>query len=91
MIQAVEDLLSRSDPLVGKLQTLRNESDFTTYGLLRYKQILKDDHYNLLLLEEDLKIRGQNATATFHCQSGIKKSQTSCDNGKIISRMSHRI
>ena len=53
MIQAVEDLLSRSDPLVGKLQTLRNESDFTTDGLLRYKQMLKDDHYNLLLLEED--------------------------------------
>ncbi|KAK2552590.1 hypothetical protein P5673_026241 [Acropora cervicornis] len=75
LIQAVEDLLSRSDPLVGKLQTLRNKNDFTTDGLLRYKQILKDNHYNLLLLEEDLEIRGQNATATFHCQSGIKISR----------------
>lgn len=55
LIQAVENLLSRSDPLVAKLGTLRNESDFATDDLLRYEQIHKDDHNNLLLLEEDLK------------------------------------
>ena len=53
LIQAVEDLLSRSDPLVAKLGTLRNESDFATDDLLRYEQMQKDDPSNLLLFEED--------------------------------------
>ena len=39
LIKAVENLLSRSDPLVAKLGTLRNESDFATDDLLRYEQM----------------------------------------------------
>ena len=91
LIQAVEDLLSRSDPLVAKLRTLRNESDFATDDLLRYKQMLKDDHNNLLLLEKDLekieeKIQLQPSTTV-----GTRSPETSRDNGKIISRMRLRM
>ena len=92
LIQAVEDLLSRLDPLVEKLLTLRNENDFTTDGLLRYKQMLEDDYYNLLLLDEDLKkleniIQLQPSTV----KAELRGPKTSCDNGNIISRMKHRI
>ena len=91
LIQAVEDLLSRSDPLVAKLGTLRNESDFATDDLLRYKQMLKDDHNNLLLLEEDLKKLEDKMQLQPSVKAETRSPETSRDNGKIISRMRHRV
>lgn len=53
--QAVGVLVTNSDPLVEKLQTLKNETEFLTGDIVRYKQWLKDDYKNLLLLEKDVE------------------------------------
>ena len=53
--EAVEDLLTRSDPLVGKLKALRTENEFVTDDVAKYKKLLQEDHKNLLLLDQDLK------------------------------------
>ena len=92
LIQAVKDLLSRSDPLVEMLETLRNEDDFTTDGLLRSKQMQKDDQDNLLRLEENLKtLEDKMQLQPYTVKAELRGPETSCDNGKIISRMRHRI
>ena len=91
LIQAVEDLLSRSDSIVSKLRTLRNESDFATDDLLRYKQMLKDDHNNLLLLEEDLKKLEDKMQLQPSVKAETRSPETSRDNGKMISQMRHRM
>ena len=87
LIQAVKDLLSRSDPLVVKLRTLRNESDFTTDDLLRYKQMRKDDRNNLLLLGKHLKKMEEKIQLQASATVGTRSPETSRDNGKIISRI----
>ena len=84
LIQAVEDLLSRSDPLVEKLQTLRNENDFTTDGQFRYGKMPKYDQDNLLRPED--KMQQQPSTV----KAELRGPETSCDNGNIISRKRHR-
>ena len=91
LIQAVEDLLSRLDPLVENLQTLRNENDFTTDGLLRYKQMLEDDYYNLLLLNEDLKKLENIIQLQPSVTAGTRSTETCRDNRSRISRMRHRM
>ncbi|XP_029182203.2 uncharacterized protein LOC114950113 isoform X2 [Acropora millepora] len=93
LIQAVENLLSRSDPLVAKLGTLRNESDFATDDLLRYEQMQKDDPSNLLLLEEDWKKLEDKRQPQPSLKGETRSPETSRarDNGKIISRMRHRV
>ena len=88
LMKAVEDLLTRSDPLVGKLETLRNENDFTTDGLLRYKQMLNCD---LLLLEEDLKKLEDKIQLQLSVAAETRSPETSRDNGKIISRIRLRV
>ena len=88
LMKAVEDLLTRSDPLVGKLETLRNENDFTTDGLLRYKQMLNCD---LLLLEGDLKKLEDKIQLQLSVAAETRSPETSRDNGKIISRMRRRM
>lgn len=55
LLQVVGVLLTNSDPLVEKLQTLKNETEFLTGETVRYKQCLEDDYENLLLLEKDLE------------------------------------
>ncbi|XP_078359255.1 uncharacterized protein LOC144643786 [Oculina patagonica] len=60
LLQAVEVLVTNSDPLVEKLQMLRSETEFLTEDLVSYKQWLKDDHDNLLLLEKDLERLQEN-------------------------------
>ena len=87
LIEAVKDLLSRSDPLVGELRKLRNESDFTTDDLLRYKQMRKDDCENLLLLEKHFKKMEEKIQLQASATVGTRSPETSRDNGKIISRM----
>ena len=47
LIQAVEDLLRKSDPLVENLRQMLTETEFTTNDLVTYKQWLKNDHDNL--------------------------------------------
>ncbi|KAK2549650.1 hypothetical protein P5673_029906 [Acropora cervicornis] len=78
LIQAVQDLLSPSDPLVAKLRTQRSESVFATDELLRYKQMIKDVHNNLLFLKKNLR-----ASATV----GTRSPDTSRDNGTLSSQM----
>ena len=53
--QSVGVLVTNSDPLVEKLKTLKNETEFLTGDVVRYKQWLKDDYKNLLLLEKELE------------------------------------
>ena len=53
--QAVGVLVTTSDPLLEKLQTLKNETEFLTGDIVKYKQWLNDDYKNLLLLEKDLE------------------------------------
>ena len=92
LTQAVKDLLSRSDPLVEMLETLRNEDDFTTDGLLRSKKMQKDDQDNLIRLEENLKtLEDKMQLQPYTVKAELRGPETSCDNGKIISRMRHRI
>ena len=55
LLQAVGVLVTNSDPLVEKLQTLKNETEFLTGETVKYKQWLNDDYKNLLLLERDLE------------------------------------
>ncbi|XP_068673642.1 uncharacterized protein [Montipora foliosa] len=92
LLKAVEDLLSPSDPLIGKLQTLRNETEFTTEDLLRYKQMVSD---SLLLLEEDLKkVEGKMKLETSVTVETRRISRTNHVNRKImkiIRRMRRRM
>ncbi|CAB4043709.1 Hypothetical predicted protein [Paramuricea clavata] len=53
--RAVEDLLTTSDPLVGKLKALRTETEFVTDDLVKYKKLLQEDHNSLLLLDKHLE------------------------------------
>lgn len=92
LLQAVEDLLSRSDPLIRKLQTLRNETEFATEDLLRYKQMVNDDRDSLLLLEEDLKkVEGKMKLETSVTEETRRSSETNHVNRKIIRRMRRRM
>ena len=91
LIQAVKDLLSRSDPLVEKLQTLRNENDFTTDGQLRYGKMPKYDQDNLLRAEENfMKLEEKMQQQPSTVKAELRGPETSCDNGNIISRKRHR-
>ena len=96
LVQAVEDLLSRSDPMVDKLQKVRNETEFPTEDLVRYKQLVKDDRANLLLLEDDLK-RLENKIETSTSQRVCETAEAAdenpetSDNTEIVSRMRRRI
>ncbi|XP_068761124.1 uncharacterized protein [Montipora capricornis] len=92
LLQAVEDLLSRSDPLIRKLQTLRNETEFATEDLLRYKQMVNDDRDSLLLLEEDMKkVEGKMKLETSVTEEARRSSETNHVNRKIIRRMRRRM
>ena len=97
LVLAVEDLLSSSDPLVDKLQKVRNETEFPTEDLLRYKQFVKDDRANLLLLEDDLKrLEKKMKTASTSqrvCETAeaANENPEMPDNTEIVSRMRRRI
>jgi hypothetical protein len=53
--RAVEDLLTTSDPLVGKLKALRTETEFVTDDLGKYKKLLQEDNNSLFLLDKHLE------------------------------------
>lgn len=97
LVQAVEDLLSSSDPLVEELQKLRNETEFPTEDLLRYKQLVKDDHKNFLLLEESIKrledTLGTTSTSQTVCETAesAKGSSEISNNSEIASKMCCRM
>lgn len=94
--QAVEVLVTNSDPLVEKLQLLRSETEFLTEDLVTYKQWLKDDHDSLLLLEKDLErleekmkiCTRRNDTDT---QADISGSSEANGNSEIILRIRTRV
>jgi len=97
LVQAVEDLLSSSDPLVEELQKLRNETEFATEDLLRYKQLVKDDHTDFLLLEESIKRLedklGTKATSQTVCETAESAEGSSeiSNNSEIVSKMCCRM
>lgn len=97
LVQAVEDLLSSSDPLVEELQNLRNETEFPTEDLLRYKQLVKDDHANFLLLEEGIKrledTLGTKATSQTVCETAESAEGSSeiSNDSEIVSKMCCRM
>ena len=90
--QAVVDLLTTSDPLVGKLQELRTESEFVTGEVFKYKKLLEDDHYNLLILESHLeKLEEKLDESIYSCEKRKKCTSLSISsagksqNDKIVS------
>ena len=95
MVQAVEDLLTSTDPLVEKLKSLRTETEFLTEDLVRYKQWVKDDHNSLLLLEKYLKrlehIMNISASRKETTEADDTRSSTTSENSKIISRFCRRM
>ena len=95
MVQAVEDLLTSTDPLVEKLKALRIETEFLTEDLVRYKQWVKDDHDSLLLLEKYLERLEQKINVSASEKETRERddtpSSTSSENSKIISRFCRRM
>ena len=91
VVQAVEKLLTSSDPLVEELKKLLTETEFVTGDLERYKELLQQDRDGLLVLEEHLK-RLENKVNT-----SVTKSETTDDdlpnseNSKIIATMCRRM
>jgi len=95
LLHAVEDLLTSSDPLFEKLQTLLNETEFPTDDLLRYKQCVREDQNSLLLLEKDVKrledkMKISTPTIVTAIADDTRSSETSA-NSKIISRIRRRM
>ena len=98
--QAVGVLVTNSDPLVEKLQTLKNETEFLTGDIVKYKQWLNDDYKNLLLLENDLerfeeKIKisdpkNGSSTPAVDAEAGSFEIE-STSNSEIISRLRTRV
>ena len=93
--QAVGVLVTNSDPLAEKLQTLKHETEFLTGDIVKYKQRLNDDFENLLLLEKDLerfekKIKisdPKNATSTLAVDEAGSFEIESANKSKIILRL----
>lgn len=92
LIQAVEDLLTRSDRLVKKLKTLRTETEFVTEDLVRYKELLHQDHDGLLVLERHLERLEykMNISAPKTKEDDMSSSEAS-ENSKIISKCCRRM
>ncbi|XP_028405800.1 uncharacterized protein LOC114528382 [Dendronephthya gigantea] len=89
---AVEDLLSRSDPLVEKLKTLRLETEFVTVDLIKYKKLLQDDNKSLLRLEKDLEsLEYKMNISSAPEKRETKRTLASFDNGTIIKKIRRRV
>ena len=92
--QAVCVLVTNSDPLVEKLQRLKNETEFLTDDIVKYKQWLNEDYKNLLLLEKDLerfeeKLKiSDRKHDTSTLQAGSFESAGNCE---IILRLRTRV
>lgn len=87
LIQAVQDLLSPSDPLVAKLRTQRSESVFATDDLLLYKQMIKDVHNNLLFFKKNVKKLEEKNQLRASATVGTRSPDTRRDNGTLSSQM----
>ena len=100
LLQAVGVLVTNSDPLVEKLQTLKNETEFLTGETVKYKQWLNDDYKHLLLLEKDLKRfeekimicdpRNGSSTLAVDAEAGSSEIE-SASNSEIISGVRTRV
>lgn len=91
--QAVGVLVTNSDPLVKKLQTLRNETEFLTGDIVRYKQWLKDDNESLLLLEKDLERLEEKMKISSRKIPAVDEAGSfeSAGNSEIILRIRTRV
>ena len=85
--QAVQDLLSPSDPLVAKLRTQRSERVFATDDLLLYKQMIKDVHNNLLFFKKNAKKLEEKNQLRASATVGTRSPDTRRDNGTLSSQM----
>ena len=91
---AVKDLLSNSDPLIEKLKTLREETEFLTIDLINYKDLLQQDHKSLLGLEKHLESLENKINISLTKHEGTKRTHATSvtsENGKIITRIRRRV
>jgi len=95
LLHAVDNLLTSSDPLVEKLKTLLNETEFPTEDLLRYKQCVREDQNSLLLLEKDVKrLEDKMKITTLTIETTVTddtQSPETSASSKIISRIRRRM
>ena len=91
VVQAVEKLLSSSDPLVEKLKKLRSETEFITEDLERCKEMLQQDRDGLLVLEEHLKGLENKMNISVSKSERTEDNLPNSENRKIIATLCRRI
>lgn len=94
--QAVEDLLPRSDLLIGKLKTLRTESEFMTNDLVKYKKLLRKDYDSLLVLDKrierlECKIGLSSPKVDETSMKYARSSAETSQNSEIIAKFCRRV
>ena len=94
--QALEDLLPRSDPLIGKLKTLRTETEFKTADLLKYKKLLQKNYDSLLVLGKHIerlecKIGLSAPEVDEKSKKYARSSAETSQNSEIIAKFCHRV
>ena len=94
--QAVEDLLSRSDPLIEKLKTLRTETEFMTNDLVKYKKLLQKDYDSLLVLDKHIerlecKIGLSSPKVDETSKEYARSSAETSQNSEIIAKFCRRV
>ena len=91
VVQAVEDLLTSSDPLVEKLKTLRSETVFVTEDLERYKEMLQQDHDGLLVLEKHLERLEYKVNISATKSETTEDNLPNSENSKILAKFCLRM
>ena len=91
VVQAVEDLLTSSDPLVEKLKKLRSETEFVTEDLDRYKEMLQQDHDGLLVLEKHLERLEYKVNISATKSETAEDNLSNSENGKILAKFCLRM
>ena len=89
--RAVEDLLQRSDPLVGMLKALRTETEFVTDDLVKYKKLLQEDRNSLLLFDKHLERLECKMNISDSRNRHARSSAATSQNSEIISKFCSRV
>ena len=91
VVQAVEHLLTSSDPLVEKLKKLGTEREFVTGDLEGYKELLQQDRDGLLVLEEHLKGLENKVNISVTKSETTEDNLPNSENSKIIATLCRRV